>query len=672
MDRYWTNILQRQFLLPLLIHYQQLKAPDPHANVEEFLERTEEAWFKRFPERLALFGMKDNDSWKAVDEKPTVDEAERYPDTKIDDLSIAQHKELKQAIKVRSIQLEGWFKNHRNDNPDQFAAKCEQDLTKQKKQRGKENACARKSRKSSGMQGGLAMVAEAIPIKRIVAPRHIDIYMTMFPRCWNSQYEEVWAVKKASGETVYAIQVIREVCADCWQNEKDLEVIAAVNQAVKEGQQEADRMRQDIKAAKQKETGGYFMLIWGGPLPEHGGELKTLIGCGGAKVNGMNFREWKADFKSTISADFASYLREIYSENVQNARRLEMDGVSQNPVSPPGAVGNEGASAIHSPTIIDTTSIVHPPTIVPTIVHAATAIDGNIPTGGCHSSPTEPVTPSHRVDKVQPSLDTGGEAREGGGSEDAMEVEDAQPSDGTNTGIASLNGSPTRTIVKSWVSMEAMMGFPESIGKDRKHRLPAGSRPMFMTKWIGKGRPMGDLAGLAGNYDAKELGSEWESWWMDIQPQWLHEGTEQPTKDPWINIRKGGVNGIANLLVLLWWWRSKAKGNELRRWKRKVSDVTDVLTKATKEQDTTASMNNTSQKRKRGAPETSSKDMEENVPKRLRAHMKHGKNSAQYTLGWNDIDHDRTGWSAFWVMFSQVDRTLCSYIIDAQFALERH
>lgn len=143
---------------------------------------------------------------------------------------------------------------------------------------------------------------------------------------------------------------------------------------------------------------------------------------------------------------------------------------------------------------------------------------------------------------------------------------------------AALGPAQENGVVDLWIKFETVVG-----KKGMKKKLTADGQPWQLEDWISRGR----------NYEspppidkAPAYASAWRRWWASMQPSWRMEGGTWPMlkKDVegegWLNVKKGGANGIVlAILGASWWYAQCGVGNERDECEEAIVDICWVLEK---------------------------------------------------------------------------------------------
>jgi hypothetical protein len=149
-------------------------------------------------------------------------------------------------------------------------------------------------------------------------------------------------------------------------------------------------------------------------------------------------------------------------------------------------------------------------------------------------------------------------------------------------------------LVHKLTVFEGLMGHPEgqvsSLGmkypskpsalksflQRKENVLSKVDRPSEIDRWINGGRKATpkiiDLAGFIGN---------WRKWWVHLQPESREKRKLRRIVQPgeaWEELRKGGVNGVFNVVVSLSWWSAVSQtATQQKAFHEMVEDVSWVL-----------------------------------------------------------------------------------------------
>ena len=135
-------------------------------------------------------------------------------------------------------------------------------------------------------------------------------------------------------------------------------------------------------------------------------------------------------------------------------------------------------------------------------------------------------------------------------------------------------GEEWSRLLRIWAQFENQSAYTSHENLGTLHR------PKVVKDWIQRARPatwrppIDNIADLEKNYSM---------WWASLQPAWRHFEDGSLRSDlvdgDWSELRRPGVNGILNVLVVLFYWGLLVVGdNEVRqRWLLAVEDCTMVL-----------------------------------------------------------------------------------------------
>ena len=84
--------------------------------------------------------------------------------------------------------------------------------------------------------------------------------------------------------------------------------------------------------------------------------------------------------------------------------------------------------------------------------------------------------------------------------------------------------------------------------------MSANDRPKEVHWWIKRNKSIEKFPLIE---NPSEYGATWKRWWIAIQPEW-REGESfvktVPADADWTNLRCGGSNGLALVVMALSWW----------------------------------------------------------------------------------------------------------------------
>ena len=111
--------------------------------------------------------------------------------------------------------------------------------------------------------------------------------------------------------------------------------------------------------------------------------------------------------------------------------------------------------------------------------------------------------------------------------------------------------------------------------------LSSKQRPDIVSHWIKCGRRTDPQPNIS---DVSKYSAAWWEWWADLQPQ-SRKGEDQShlrqsveDGESWAGLRKGGVNGIFNVIAAISWWLQVVQTrNEIEDVERAIDDVLWVI-----------------------------------------------------------------------------------------------
>ena len=118
-------------------------------------------------------------------------------------------------------------------------------------------------------------------------------------------------------------------------------------------------------------------------------------------------------------------------------------------------------------------------------------------------------------------------------------------------------------------------------------RLATKHRPPQILQWSKERRRMGPNP--KPTVTIRSFAPAMRAWWCQLQPEWRKFPgldwplcRDTPDDETWIEVRKGGGNGIVGVIVCLYWWREAARSSmEHSEYESVLEDVAWVLSQLT-------------------------------------------------------------------------------------------
>ena len=135
-------------------------------------------------------------------------------------------------------------------------------------------------------------------------------------------------------------------------------------------------------------------------------------------------------------------------------------------------------------------------------------------------------------------------------------------------------GEEWSRLLRNWAQ------FGDQSAYTSHEKLGTLHRPKVVKDWIQRARPATWRPVID---NVADLEKSYSMWWASLQPAWRHFEDGSLRTDlvdgDWSELRRPGVNGILNVLVVLFYWGLLVVGdNEVRqRWLLAVEDCTMVL-----------------------------------------------------------------------------------------------
>lgn len=94
--------------------------------------------------------------------------------------------------------------------------------------------------------------------------------------------------------------------------------------------------------------------------------------------------------------------------------------------------------------------------------------------------------------------------------------------------------------------------------QDRKQYLAVKSRPSEFKAWTSKNKKLSYIP----PFKVSEFAVRWRVWWESLQPVWRDNEDWPPHRDvpedeDWLQLRKGGPNGLFHVIISLTWWAAQ-------------------------------------------------------------------------------------------------------------------
>ena len=93
-----------------------------------------------------------------------------------------------------------------------------------------------------------------------------------------------------------------------------------------------------------------------------------------------------------------------------------------------------------------------------------------------------------------------------------------------------------------------------SLCQGKSNTISAKDRPLAISNWTKHARSSSAIPVIA---DISEWAKLWRTWWIGLQPE-SREGEKLlrvvGADEPWVETKKGGINGFYNVVVSLGWW----------------------------------------------------------------------------------------------------------------------
>ncbi|KAJ3540639.1 hypothetical protein NMY22_g4214 [Coprinellus aureogranulatus] len=142
-------------------------------------------------------------------------------------------------------------------------------------------------------------------------------------------------------------------------------------------------------------------------------------------------------------------------------------------------------------------------------------------------------------------------------------------------------GECWRNVVKKWEVLERLMGQQ----KAGRGTLPVEKRPEEWTKWTSKAwqgnRPYDKIPSIETPRSLAWLSPRGG---LPSSPVSVNADADADQQDPWVHLRKSGINGFVTVIMLLMWWghaaatqKSEWLEDSMPLWHRVVEDVEKVL-----------------------------------------------------------------------------------------------